>query len=178
GALGEVAEQIAYEPVPGRVQAIGKDFANLIGRDLQIAAAREAIGSRQSVAVFGVDGIGKSVLLRHLASRAGEGFARGIALLSTGGGRWQDVGQEVVQSFYSAEIPVYLGQAQLRSLLTDLDVLVLLDDVGKDADIGQLYSLLAKGSVVVASTQRLLAGDSRAIRLEGLNDAGCVALIQ
>ncbi|MFL5770769.1 MAG: hypothetical protein ACJ765_11895, partial [Chloroflexota bacterium] len=31
---------------------------------------------------------------------------------------------------------------------------------------------------VVASTERLLAGDSRAIRLEGLDDEGCVALIQ
>jgi hypothetical protein len=177
-ALERVADHIDYVPIPGRVVAVGKDFPNLVGRDPQVTAARAALATRQSVAVFGVDGIGKSVLLRHLASRVGEGFSRGIALVSTQNGRWQDVGQLVVKSFYTAKLEVQLGPAELRRKLTDLDVLVLLDDVGENADIGQLYALLAKGTVAVASTKRLLAGDARAIRLEGLGDAGSAALIQ
>jgi hypothetical protein len=176
--LDRVASQIKFQPLAAPVDAAGEDFLNLFGREGQVEAAREALAKPRSVAVFGGDGIGKSVFLRHLARRAGGRFPRGVALLATGGSRWQDVGQEVVQSFYEAAIPVYLGPAQLRRLLSPIDALVLLDDVATNADIGQLSAMLTHGKVVVASTQRLLAGDTRAIRLEGLDNAACVALVQ
>src|SRR5262245_540778 len=172
-ALEQVARQIRFQPLPPPVDAAGADFPNLIGREAQVAAAQTALASRRAVSAFGPDGIGKTVFLQHLANRDGGGFRHGLALLETGGRRWQDVAQEVVQSFFEAEIPVYLGPAQLRRLLGRIDALVLLDDVAPTADIGQLRGILAKACLVVAGAERQLPGVSRAIRLEGLDDAGC-----
>lgn len=177
-ALERVAEQIRLDPIAERVTAWGRDFPSLIGRDDAVAAALDALEGRRSVATFGVDGIGKSVLLRHLARRADTGFSHGVALIPSGGMLWQDIGNEVVKAFFNASLPIYLGPTQLRSVLSGLDALVLLDDVDAGAKVDQLFAQMENASFVVAGPERLLAGESRAIRLDSLDAAGTAALIR
>ena len=177
-ALDRVAKLIRLDPIADRVTAWGRDFPDLIGRDGAVSAAREALDGRGSVAAFGDDGIGKSVLLRHIARRTGPGFARGVALIPAGGMLWQDICQEIIVAFFRAELPIHLGPSQVRTVLGDLDALVLLDDVDPDAGVDQLFALAENASFVVASTQRLLAGESRAVHLEGLDASGTEALIR
>jgi hypothetical protein len=177
-ALDRVAQQIRLDPIADRVTAWGRDFPDLIGRDDVVSAVRDALEGRGSVAAFGDDGIGKSVLLRHVARRAGTGFTRGVALIPAGGMLWQDICQEVIRSFYRAELPIHLGPSQARAVLGDLDALLLFDDVDPDAGVEQLFSLVENASFVVASTERLLAGESRAVHLDGLDASGTEALIR
>lgn len=177
-ALDRVVEMIRLDPIPERVTAWGRDFPNLVGRDGVVSAALKSLEGRQSVATFGVDGIGKSVLLRHLARRADTGFSRGVALIPSGGMLWQDIANEVVKAFFNASLPIYLGPTQLRSVLGDLEALVLLDDVDPGAKVDQLFAQMENASFVVAAPERLLGGESRAIRLDSLDAAGSEALIR
>jgi hypothetical protein len=176
--LDRVAKQIRLDPIADRVTAWGRDFPGLIGREGAVSAVREALDGRGSVAAFGDDGIGKSVLLRHVARRTGSGFSRGIALIPAGGMLWQDICQEIVGAFFRAAVPIHLGPSQVRTVLGDLDALLLLDDVDPDAGVEQLFALAENASFVVASTERLLAGESRAVHLEGLDASGTEALIR
>ncbi|HSK51209.1 MAG TPA: choice-of-anchor D domain-containing protein [Clostridia bacterium] len=177
-ALERIVEQIRLDPIAGRVTAWGRDFPTLIGRDDAVAAARDSLADRHSVAVFGEDGIGKSVLLRNVARRVDNGFTRGVALIPSGGMLWQDIGNEVVRAFFTTSLPIYLGPSQLRTVLRDLDALVVLDDVDPGARVDQLFALLENASFVVAGPERLLSGESRGIRLAGLDPAGAAALIR
>jgi hypothetical protein len=176
-ALQRVAEQIRLEPRPDRVTDRGRDFPGLVGRSTAVSTALEAITARRSVASFGDDGIGKSVFLRHLAWRADAAFARGVVRLETGGRLWQDIAQEVVWAFFDTALPVYLGPTHLREILGNLDALVLLDDVDEGAQIDQLYALMENAAFVLAGRQRLLAGESRAIHLDGLDGSATETLV-
>ena len=177
-ALDRLVEKFRLEPFPGRVTAWGRDFPNLVGRAGVVSAALKSLEGRQSVATFGVDGIGKSVLLRHLARRADPGFSRGVALIPSGGMLWQDIANEVVKAFFNASLPIYLGPTQLRSVLGDLEALILLDDVDAGAKADQLYAQMENATFVVAAPERLLGGESRAIRLDSLDAAGAEAIIR
>ena len=177
-ALQRVADQLTLEPKPSRVTDRGRDFSGLVGRANAVASAIESVSDRRSVAAFGDDGIGKSVLLRHLAWRADAGFARGVVRLEAGGKLWQDIAQEVVWAFFDTPLPVYLGPTHLRRVLADLDALLLLDDVDTGAGIDQLHTLMEQAVFILAGPDRLLVGESRSIHLEGLDASGAEALVK
>lgn len=176
-ALQRVADEIRLVPKPDRVTDRGRDFGRLVGRSAAVSSALESVAERGSVSAFGEDGIGKSVLLRHLAWRTDAGFARGVVRLEAGGKLWQDAAQEVVWAFFDAPLPVYLGPTHLGAVLGDLDALVLLDDVDTNAGVDQLYALMERAAFILAGKERLLAGESRAIPLVGLDPEGAEALV-
>jgi hypothetical protein len=177
-ALDRLEEAIRLERARERVVRWGKDFARLVGRDDVVATIRSAVDARQSVAAYGDEKIGKTVLLRHLAPRIGSAFRDGVARIPAAGMLWQDVGQEIVRTFYQSRIPIQLGPAQLDEALRDVDALILLDDVSPDAGIEQLTTMLAAATFVVTSSTRLLAGESRAVRLPGIDPAAVPDLIR
>ncbi|HET9347498.1 MAG TPA: hypothetical protein VFO05_17520, partial [Candidatus Limnocylindrales bacterium] len=175
--LDAVAQQIRLDPLGGRVTDWDRDFPGLIGRKGDVDVARDVLAGRGSIAVFGEEGIGKSVLLRHVARRTGDGFGGGVALIHGAGQRWQDIGQQVVRAFFRSSIPIYLGPAELRAVLKDLDALLLIDDADAADGIDELHAIALNSSFVVASTSRALAGESRGMMLGGLDDAAVHGLI-
>jgi hypothetical protein len=177
-ALGRLEEAIRLERLPGRVTSWGRDFAALVGRDDTVTAIRNAVDERRPVSVYGEKKIGKTVLLRHLGPRLGSSFRDGVARLPAGGMLWQDVGQEIVRTFYRSGIAIYLGPAQMQAALAELDALLLLDDVSPEAGIDQLTTILAGATFVLTSPMPLLGGEARIVRLAGLAPTAVADLIR
>jgi hypothetical protein len=177
-SLDRLEDAVRLDRIPDRVTRWGKDFPRLIGREGVVAAATAAVAERESVSAYGDAKIGKSVFLRHLAPRIGAVFRDGVVRLPAGGMRWQDIGQDIVKSFYRSRVWIYLSPAELDRLLADLDALIIVDDVSPDADIEQLTTIVPNATFVLASSQRLLAGESRGLLLTGIDPAAVPDLVR
>ncbi len=177
-SLEKLAKAIRFDPLPERVTDWDRDFPSLVGRDATVLAAKHVFAARSAVSIFGEEGMGKSVLLRHLARRGTDGFSAGVVIVPASGNLWQDVGQDVVKAFYHAEVPVVLGPTELRRVLRDLDAAILLDDVEPTAGIDQLYAMCKNASFVVASVTPQLAGEVVGIALEGLDPPAAAELVR
>jgi hypothetical protein len=169
-SLEKLAKAIKFEPMAERVTDWDRDFPVLIGRDATVVAAQHAFAARSSIVVFGEEGMGKSVLLRHLARRGTADFAAGVVIVPAASRPlWLDIGQDLVKAFYHADLPVELGPTELRRLLSGLPAVILLDDVQPAAGIDQLYAMCESASFVVTSVMPLLAGEVDGIELGGLD---------
>ena len=167
------------EPVKRRpISQLPQSAADpLIGREREVRVLREAIGTRPSVQLWGVAGVGKSALLRHLACSAPHG-PEGVAYIEAGGRTADDIAQAIFDVSFHA--PNYKPSLEvLKEYLKTLRLRIYLDDVGLDEkDLRRLFDLAEQSTFVFTSQQRSAAGGVHAIQLTGLTAAAAAELVE
>src|SRR6266576_5096921 len=115
-------------PVP--IQLRPRPFRAILDRTEESAAAIRALESLQSVELFGEAGIGKTVVLRHLAHTIDSKlFQDGIIYREIRGDPPDDVLQVLWDDFFDCDVPFKPADSQLRSDLQTKKALVILDAV-------------------------------------------------
>ena len=159
---------------------IPRAFVGLVGRQTEIESAIAALRAKQIVEIYGQAGIGKSVLVRHLAhsSQITTFYSDGIVDLSLVGSV-NDRLQTLFDTFYLSCPDIKLSDRDVRQALRERQVLILLDDNALTAtDLQQLIAALPNSTFLIASRDRRFLGDGRSIELEGLSLPDSVTLIE
>ena len=159
---------------------IPRAFAGLVGRQIEIELAISALQAKQTVEIYGQSGLGKSVLLRHLAHspQVTTSHPDGIVDLS-GVGSVGDRLQTLFDTFYLSHPDIKLSDRDIRQALRSRQVLILIDDDGLTAtEIQHMVATLPDSTFLMASRDRRFWGDGRSIRLEGLPLSESVTLIE
>ena len=146
----------------------GRDFPDLLGRREEMAAAREAARTAQPLEFYGPAGMGKSVLLRHMAFRL-PAPADGVVWLSAADRPYADLLEKLFDAFYQTQRPIKLPANDLLHHLGNVNALLLIDDVGLSRDeVAALRGALPRATLVLAGNERRLWGAGRSIALGGL----------
>ncbi len=145
-----------------------RDFPDLLGRCEEMDAAREAARTARPIEFYGPPGIGKSALLRHMAFRL-PAPADGVVWLSAADRPYADLLEKLFDAFYQMPRPSKLQANDLLHHLSNVNALLLIDDVGLSRDeVGALLRALPRATLVLASNERRLWGEGRSIALAGL----------
>src|SRR4029450_12789258 len=113
-------------PVP--IQLRPRPFPAILDRIEESAAAIRALESLESVELFGEAGIGKTVVLRHLAHTINSKlFQDGIIYRDIRGVPPDDILQLLWGDFFECEVPFRPTDSQLRNDLQAKNALVILD---------------------------------------------------
>lgn len=167
-------------PLARTVQA--RRSLSALGRERELARLADAVDAAEPVQVYGPSGIGKTTLLLHATGRGTLGTAtaavEGTVLLSARGLPVEEVLQEIFLATYQVTGLHLPAQAQRRSLLAALRVLVVIDDLDCSADeLADLVHALPHCVVVTASGRMSLTGGCT-IGLRGLPWPAALTLFQ
>ena len=167
-------------PRPVPVFLRPRPFPGLLDRATDIHAANDALESASPVEFYGQEGIGKTALLRHLAHRPPNvPFPDGILYLRTRHQPLADLLQFLYDTFYESDVPFKPTDAQLRHGLQDKRALILLDDVDLSRDeVEALVYAAPRSTFLLASPQRHLWGEGRALALRGLPPEDALTLLE
>ena len=187
--IGSVHGGVVYIAAPGQqpqprprstpVLLRPRPFPDLLNRKEEIDAATSALQSATPVAFHGPAGIGKTVLLRHLAHRPeADRFPDGVVYLSARGRTWDDLLQSLFEAFYETDGPFKPTEMQVRHALQERRALIFLDDVGlQREEIEALMGLAPRSTFVLASEARVL-WEGKAVPLRGLPLEDALALVE
>jgi hypothetical protein len=156
-------------PVP--IQLRPRPFPAILDRTEESAAAIRALESLQSVELFGEAGIGKTVVLRHLAHTIDSKlFQDGIIYREIRGDPPDDVLQVLWGDFFDSDVPFKPADSQLRSDLQTKKALVILDAVELSrTEAERVMNVAAACTFLLGSSERHLWGsEAHATHLAGL----------
>ena len=165
---------------PAPVLLRPRPFAGLLDRETEIGAATTALQAASPVEFHGQAGMGKTVLMRHLAHHVSPtSFPDGVIYLSARSQPLADLLQSLFDAFYASDAPFKPTHTQMRHALHRKQALILLDDVGLERDDVEALMDAAPGcSFVLASPERCLWGEGRAVPLHGLPPEDALALVE
>jgi Domain of unknown function (DUF4062)/NB-ARC domain/Cep192 domain 4/HYDIN/CFA65/VesB-like, Ig-like domain len=156
-------------------------FRGLIDRRAEVDAALTALPTALPVEFYGPAGVGKTTLLRTLAYDPGvTGTPDGVVYLDRVGQQpVADLLQVLYDSFYESDPRFKPREGELRQLLRDPRALILFDDVElADRDLDSIFNVLPSSVFCLASQERRLHGEVKAIALRGLPKDDALALIE
>ncbi len=170
----------APQPRSAPVLLRPRSFADLLDRETEIDTATAALQSAIPVEFHGQAGLGKTVLLRHLAHHYPEvSFPDGVVYLLARGHPAADLLQSLYDAFYESAAPFKPTDTQMRYALQSKQALVLLDDVDLGRDEVEMLMSAAPGcAFLLASSKRHLWGEGRAVALHGLPADDALALVE
>jgi len=169
------------EPVPQSrpVRLLPRPFPGLLDRDAELAAAIEGVGSGAPVQLYGESGSGRTSLLRELPQRLPSAPDEGAVYLPNAARPVEDVMQFLFEALFLSDAAVKPTEAQLRTYLRDARVLFELDDMDvPPQQVEALLNSLPSTSIVLASNDRSVPSDARAVLLRGLPEGAGVELFQ
>jgi hypothetical protein len=181
---GVVANRVGVVPVarprPAPVLRLPRDFPDLLGREAEVGGVLGVLGdARGLLEIHGGPGIGKTVLLRHVANRAQGAAPGGVIHVARGGEPVHDLLQYLFDSLFEAPASLRPTDADLERLLADRAPLVVMDDADLDRDaLGQLIALVPGATFLFAASERNLWGEGHAIALDGLPPDASLALFE
>ncbi len=158
-----------------------RHFRGLIDRATEVETALVALPTAIPVEIYGQTGIGKTVLLRAIAYHPNlTGNPDGVVYLDRVGAQPStDLQQCLYESFYNSTPRLKPGEGELRQLLREPRALVLLDDVAQtQPQLESLFNLLPNCLFCIASEERRLYGEVKAIALTGLSAADALTLTE
>lgn len=169
----------AVHPRPAPVYLRPRPF-NLIGREEEIKAAAEAAQSNVPVEFYGEPGLGKTVLLRKLAHPENAApFPDGIIHLSALHEPLPDLLQSLFDAFFESASPVIVTDSEIKHGLQNKRALIILDDVAYTREeVDALLNTAPNCAFILASNQRQLWGDGKALALRGLPPPEGVQLLE
>jgi hypothetical protein len=181
GDVVNIAQPVSLRLRAAPARLLPKPFDGLLDRRAEVDDAATALGSGRPVEFVGEAGLGKSVLLRYLAHHPPAGdFAHGIVCIDQRR-PVADLLQFLFEQLYECEPPVPYKptDGELRRLLQDRRVLVVVDDVELPReDVEALLNAAPRCTFLLASTDRHLWGEGLASPLDGLPPADAVALLE
>lgn len=177
-ALPEQRPQIQPRRTP--VLILPQPFFQLLGRKEEISLAIATLSAQQSVEFYSQPGLGKTVLLCHLAHypQVTAPFTDGAILLPEMYPAVADLLQFLFDAFYESDRAYKPTDAYLRYVLQGKQSLILLDDPQWHAkDIETLLKALPGCTLLLASPERRLeVGRSRG--LAGLAPSEALVLVE
>jgi hypothetical protein len=190
--IGSVQGGVVNVAVPGEqprpkarsvpIQLRPRPFPAILDRTEESAAAILALESGQSVEVFGDPGIGKTVLLRHLAHTIdSKHFREGIIYREIHDDPPGDVLQVLWGDFFECDTPFKPSDSQLRSDLQSKQALLIFDAVELSrAEVEQVMNVAAaECTFLLGSPERHLWGDdTHATHLAGLPAKDAKTLVE
>src|SRR5262245_46372635 len=164
------AERAHFRPNPAPILLRPRLLRGLIDRQTETAAALSALDAGIPVEVTGASGAGKTALIRHLAHHPrAASFVDGVIYLSARHRTSLDLLQHIFELFYESVTACRPTDAEIRRALQDKHALILLDDVGLPQDeVEHVLDIAPRSAFVIATRERCLWGEVRAIALTGL----------
>jgi len=153
-----------------------RDPVELLGREVELARVDAALRSASAVAFHGSSGVGKTVLLKHVARQGGAGWPDGVLYANVGAQALEDVLQWLFTVFWDTGDVVYVpGALGVGEYLAGVRALVVLDDVDlTNADVERLLGGAPACAFAIGAAQPRLPEHSYA--LSGLNAAAARAV--
>jgi hypothetical protein len=173
-------QQPRPQPRPTPVFLRPRPFPGLLDREEEVNAASTALQSATPVEFHGQAGLGKTTLLRHLSHHpAATSFPDGVIYLSARHQPVADLLQSLFDAFYESDAPFKPTDVQVRHALQGKQALILLDDVNLARDEVEALMDTAPGcTFLLASPERRLWGEGRAMALRGLPSDDALALVE
>jgi hypothetical protein len=150
----------------------------LVGRQQQVAAARQALEHRRPIEFNAACGYGKTTLLRHIA--AGERGPDGTpaVYLRADTDRVADLLHRLVGELYRADRPVKLTPAECAQMLAGTTATVLVDDICAGPEqVGHLLDVMPRCGFVIAAARPVLGSRGDSQQLAGLPADAALQLI-
>ena len=166
-------------PVP--IQLRPRPFPAILDRIEESTAAIRALESLESVELFGEAGIGKTVVLRHLAHTINSKlFQDGIIYREIRGVPPDDILQLLWGDFFECDVPFKPADSQLRSDLQTKNALVILDAAELTrTEAERVMNVAAACTFLLGSPERHLWGsEAHATQLDGLPAKDVKTLIE
>ncbi|MEY9847773.1 energy-coupling factor transporter ATP-binding protein EcfA2 [Streptacidiphilus sp. BW17] len=152
----------------------------LIGREHDVRIMQAAVETRQLVQLWGVSGVGKSALLRHLSRTLPRG-PEGVAYIEAGGRTADDLAQAIFDVSFDIGFDTLNYKPSLEVLKEHLQTLKLriyLDDAGLDEkDLRRLFDMAEQSTFVFTSQQPTVLSDVHPVQLDGLTDSAAAELV-
>jgi hypothetical protein len=157
-----------------------RPFPGLLDREAEVGTATAALQSATPVEFYGQPGLGKTTLMRHLAHHPSvSSFPDGVIYLSARHQPLDDLLQSLFDAFYESDVPFKPTDAQVRHALQHKQALILLDDVDLARDeVETLIDAAPSCTFLLASPERRLWGEGRAVALRGLPSDNALALVE
>jgi hypothetical protein len=178
GAPGEPEPQ----PLPLPVEARPEEFPSLLDRQPELQEVASALEMRAPVEISGEMGLGKTSLLRALGNSPQASVTRfpgGVVYRRAFNQPETDLLQSLFSLFFKLPKDYKPSPGEIQRGLQDLQALVILDDVNLSRDeLTDLRSQAPHCTFVMATTERALWGEGRALALGGLPPEDSLALIE
>ncbi len=164
---------------PSPVFVRPRPFPGFLNRETEIRLVSNALDEGSPTRAWGEDGVGKTVLLRHLAHQLStEPYPDGLVFLSVEDRPLEDIAQLLFELYHEVELPFKAKQADLVRGLQELRALVLLDDVQLSrSELIELLNLAPSSGFLVSSTVADAGGELRDVKLAGLPTDKAVELV-
>jgi hypothetical protein len=177
----EQAPRVTALPTP--IELRPKFFPDLLGRKTEMEQIIAALEASQTIELYGAAGVGKSVLLRHLAhhsiTKSQQLFPDGVIYFHL---RRQepveDMQQRLFDAFYKSEPYFKPSTVRVRQDLQNKRTLVILDNSSfSRKDIEKLWEIAPNCVYVFSSVERHL-WEGQPIQVGGISQDGALALIE
>ncbi len=137
-------------PIP--VSPALKPLKGFIGRSRERSIIEAATQDGETVGAFAEPGWGKTALLKNIAYSDTDGFPHGVVYLKVRQQPFEDVLQDLHDAFYRADEPAKPSESTIKQRLKDKEALIILDDVGLDAEtVEDVENTLPKSSFVIST---------------------------
>ncbi|MCC6187567.1 MAG: LysM peptidoglycan-binding domain-containing protein [Anaerolineales bacterium] len=165
------AKSPAHEPAP---------LPEVLDRQAELRQLSALLQAGGPIELHGPSGFGKTTLLRRLGERAPSRlYPDGAVQLSARALPADDVLQRLFAAFYETDPGRMPTAEQIRAALLGKQALVLLDDTALDGEAVAALAEIAPGcTFLLASTERRVWGEDRALALLGLPVAVAVELLE
>ncbi|TDD30400.1 hypothetical protein E1287_29205 [Actinomadura sp. KC06] len=148
----------------------------LVGRYEELARLAAWLDAGESVLVCGPPGVGKSALLRFFAGQRVAAGADVVSMSAAGMGA-DDVVHALFRRCYDAD-DHRPGPERLRSLMSTVGALVVVDDfAGSAEDAEALADLVSGGAMIIIARDRIDWKRGRLLELRGLPEGASRALL-
>jgi hypothetical protein len=170
------------QPLPAPVEVRPVAFPSLLDRQPELQEVASAFEMRAPVEISGEMGLGKTSLLRALGNSPQASVTRfpgGVVYHRAYNQPEVDLLQSLFSLFYQLPKNYKPSPGEIQRGLQDLQALVILDDVNLSRDdLTDLRSQAPHCTFVMATTERALWGEGRALALGGLPPAESLTLVE